>query len=96
MALDAASFVARYPEFTEINEVASAAIDAAISDAKEFVDQGVWKTRYEAAVLCKAAHILAMSPLGEAARLDKKGDRTTYGVVFEEMRKALPIRMMVL
>ena len=40
----------------------------------------------------KAAHLLAMSPMGENARLDKSGRETTYGVVFNEMLRALPLR----
>jgi hypothetical protein len=95
MALDVASFVARFPEFEEISEVSEgeAAIEQALSDAAHFVSQRLWAGRYESGVMYKAAHLLCMTPFGEHARLDAK-DRTTYSVVFDEMKRALPVRML--
>lgn len=40
----------------------------------------------------KAAHLLAMSPMGENARLEKGSRETTYGIVFQELLRALPLR----
>jgi hypothetical protein len=94
MALDADGFVDQFPEFSDISEDAPEAIDNAIRDAKNFVSKSIWGTRYETAVLYKAAHLLAMSPLGEDAR-DKSGTDSTYNVVFKEMLRALPIRCAV-
>ena len=95
MALDVTTFVAKFPEFDEIGTVSPDTITQAIEDAKEFCDSTIWGSRYESGVLYKAAHMLAMSPFGETARLDKKGEQSTYGVVFDSMRRALPIRMAV-
>lgn len=96
MALDVATFVDKFPEFDEIGTASPGTITQAIADAKHFVSAPIWGARYESGVLYKAAHLLAMSPFGEGARLDKKGDNSTYGVVFDSMLRALPNRMMVL
>lgn len=92
MALDVPSFVARFPEFDQIGDDAPGAITSALSTAQGFVSQARWGSRYEDGVMYKAAHLLAMSPMGENARLDKSGRETTYGVVFNEMLRALPLR----
>jgi len=95
VSLDVAGFVARYPEFSEVGELAPAMVTSAINSAKNFVSQSLWGARYEEGVLCKAAHLLAMTPMGENARLDKSSPETTYGLVFKEMLRALPVRFMV-
>lgn len=94
MAIDAASFVASFPEFDEINDLKPEMVTGALTRAQAFCSLKVWGDRYEAAVFAKAAHILAMSPLGENLRIDAK-QATAYGVLFKEMLRALPIRMMV-
>lgn len=96
MALDVATFVDKFPEFDEIGAISPATVEQAIADAKHFCSASIWGSRYESAVLYKAAHLLAMSPFGEGARLDKKGEQSTYGVVFDNMLKALPARMLIL
>ena len=94
MALDGTSFVARFPEFSEVNEVSPATITAALADAAIYCDSVLWGTRYESGVMWKAAHLLALTPLGEGARLSKTSEQTTYGVVFDSMKRALPVRML--
>jgi len=91
-----AEFVARFPEFDEIGDVSPSTITTAISDAAQFVDASTWGTRYEAGLAYKAADLLATGPFGEGARLSSKDGQTTYGRRFEEMRRALPIRMVLL
>lgn len=94
MAITRASFVQQFPEFEEINAepMCQPMIDRCLTSALMFVDAAVWGARFEAGVLYKAAHLLAMTPFGENARL--QGDRTSsvYSVVFEDMLKALPVR----
>lgn len=94
MAIDRASFLQLFPEYNEVNDepMCQPMIDRCLRDAQIFVDAAVWGDRYEAGVFYKAAHLLAMSPFGENARL--QGDRTSsvYSVVFEDMLKALPVR----
>ena len=92
MALDVASFVARFPEWDDVGDVAPGAITTAIADATHFCDAGIWGSRYEAGVMYKAADLLAQSPFGEHARLEKGSNKTTYGETFRDMQKALPIR----
>lgn len=94
MAIDAASFVANFPEFEEINEVAPAAVTGALLRAQAYVSSTVWGPRYEAGVLTKAAHLLCMTGFGENARIDSKA-ATAYGETFKEMLRALPLRILV-
>ena len=95
MSLDVSGFVAKFPEFSEVGDLAPASITSAISTARSFVSQSLWGDRYEDGVLYKAAHLLAMTPMGENARLEKSSPETTYGLVFKDMLKALPVRFMV-
>jgi len=94
MAVDVASFVAVYPEFRETGELVPDMLERVLRDARAFCSARVWGDRYEAGVFAKAAHLLAMSPLGENLRIDAK-QQTAYGVVFAEMVKALPLRVLV-
>lgn len=94
MAITATDFVSSYKEFEEINELAPETVAAALLRAQAFCSASVWGDRYEAGVFCKTAHLLAMSPFGENARIAGKNE-TAYGEVFKEMLRALPIRLMV-
>lgn len=95
MAIDVTTFLTRFPEFTKTNTAQPGLIDQCLEDAQHFVDATRWGNRYEAGVLLKAAHLLSMHPLGESARLNKWDDRTIYGSMFDDMRRALPVRMML-
>lgn len=94
MALTPTDFVAAYPEFDEANQLQPAMVAGALTRAQAFCSAKLWGDRYEAGVMAKAAHLLAMSPLGENLRIDAK-QQTAYGVVFAEMVKALPVRVLV-
>lgn len=94
MAIDNASFVAAYPEFDEINDLAPASITSALTRAQAFCSAAVWGDRYEAGVFVKAAHLLAMTPFGENARI-AGSNATAYGETFKEMVRALPMRIIV-
>ena len=90
----AATFVSKFPEFQEIHETVPAVVENALDEAKHFVDATTWGSRYQAGVFRKAAHLLCMSAFGENARIS--GERASvHGVVFEEMLRALPIRIAV-
>lgn len=95
MALDGDTFVAKFPEWAEVFDLSPETITSAITDAKTYVDPVIWATRYEMGVLWKAADLLSASPFGEAARLKKDDRKSTYGQVFQEMQRALPVRMLV-
>jgi hypothetical protein len=94
MAVDATTFVSAFPEFAEIYELVPAAVTGALTEAQAFCSVTVWGTRYERGVFTKAAHILCMSAFGENARIDAKA-ATAYGKKFDEMVRALPIRLLV-
>jgi hypothetical protein len=94
MAIDNATFVERFPEFAEIDTSYPAQVTARLDAAKHFVSASLWGSRYEDGVFYKAAHLLAMSPLGENARLESGVD-TTYDVVFRSMLLSLPVRGLV-
>jgi len=94
MAITATDFVAAFPEFDEINDVAPTAVSGALTRAQAYCSATVWGDRYEAAVFTKAAHLLCMTPFGENARIDAKA-ATAYGETFKEMLRALPMRILV-
>jgi len=94
MTVGVAGFVASFPEFEEAADLKPDMVEAALKRAQAFVSARVWGDRYEQGVYQKAAHLLAMSALGENLRIDAK-QATAYGVVFDEMVRALPIRLMV-
>lgn len=94
MAITSAGFIDAFPEFTEALDLQPAMVESAIKRAQAFVGVKAWGDRYEAGVYQKAAHLLAMSPFGENLRIDAK-QATAYGVVFQEMVQALPLRVLV-
>lgn len=95
MAIDVATFVAGYPEFEEVADLRPALIQRCLDDAKHYVSQAAFKNRYQAAVFAKAAHLLAMTPYGEEARLKGSKTESCYSVTFDEMCKAAPLRAIV-
>jgi hypothetical protein len=76
MAVSRASFLARFPEFEPAPPLM---IDEAIAEAVTRVDSGVWGNKTDAGVRWRAAHLLAISPFGQQARLVSKDGSTTYG-----------------
>jgi hypothetical protein len=94
MAIDTASFLQRFPEFTQTNDENPTLIPACLQDATYFCDPVRWGNRYEAGVFCKAAHLVSMHPFGLSARLSKTDAATIYSSLFDDMKLALPVRMM--
>lgn len=86
MAVDRRSFLARFPEF----EPASIAmIEGALVDARSNVDDGVFGTKTDEAVRWKTAHLLAITPFGQQARLVSKDGSTTYGEYFMQLARSV-------
>lgn len=85
MAVDRASLIVRFPEFTS---TPSALVTACIAEAELLVDRAYYGTKADMAVTHFAAHLVAINPLGEMARLDKKGEKTTYLLSFQRIMRS--------
>ncbi len=84
MAVDADSFLAGFPEFRPAEK---ALIDVMIAKAVLQVDAGVWGPKADLGVELLTAHLLAISPFGQNARMVSKTGTTTYQTRFKEMVK---------
>lgn len=62
---------------------------ACITDAELMIDRAYYGAKADMAVTYLAAHLIAINPLGEMARLDKRGEKTTYLLKFEMVKKSL-------
>lgn len=92
MSVDRATFVERFPEFSEMNDVGEAqpVLDRALRDAQRFVGQKAWGPRWEDGVFVKTAELLTMTPFGENMRL--KDGTSPYSRMFREMQVSLGVR----
>lgn len=86
MAVDNATFLARFPEFTPAT---TAMVTAALGEAVRNVDESVFGDKTEDACFWKAAHLLAISPFGQQARMVSKEGDTTYGKYFNMLAKSV-------
>jgi len=86
MAVTRDTLIARYPEFTS---TPVDLVNASIADAALMVDPTYYRAKTDSAVTAYAAHLIALNPLGELARLDKKGEKTTYLLVFQRIQRSL-------
>lgn len=91
MAVDATSLVARFPEFAPAVTSYPDMVDACIADAELMIDRVVWGTKADMGVTYYAAHLIAINPIGEFARLDKRGEKTTYLLMYEATKKTLAL-----
>jgi len=96
MAVTAVSLVARYPEFEDAVTAYPAMVDACIAEAALMVDGNVYGDKADMAVTSYAAHLIALNPIGELARLDKKSDKTTYLIHFTNIKKSVAAGFRVL
>jgi hypothetical protein len=72
-----------FPEFREADgDLLSSRLTAAIGR----VDAEVWGPQWSNGVLMLAAHLLAISPYGQNARLSAKDGSSTYLAEYERMR----------
>lgn len=75
MAHTATTFKARWSEFAPIDD---ATVTAALAEATESCNATDFAERFDEAVGLLAAHKLAISPMGQQARLESKEGDTTY------------------
>ena len=85
MAVTYSSFVTRFPEFTNATQ---ALVEACIAEAELMVDSNYYGDKADMAVNYYAAHLIAINPLGEMARLDKKSEKTIYLIHFEKIKRS--------
>jgi hypothetical protein len=83
----AAELVARYPEFAPAVSAYPDMVDACLAEASECVDAAFFAGKTSHAVLALAAHLIAINPLGELARIDKRTDTTVYSIQFERLKR---------
>lgn len=86
-----ADFTGKYPEFASITE---ALFNEKLATAQGMISAAVFGDVYEQAVYLKTAHLVALSPHGGQARLNKFSEKTVYGVAYEELKRAIPVRML--
>lgn len=83
MSVTVDSFLASYPEFRSAErDLLQAKLDA----AEPQVDSEVWGDKTDQGVELTAAHLLAISPFGQNARLVAKDGSTTYSKRLREMQ----------
>jgi hypothetical protein len=81
-------FITQFPEFVG---VAPSQINAFLAAAALEIDTQVWGATAQQGQFWLAAHRLAASPFGQAAKmitspLARRYDRTTYGQTFKELQ----------
>lgn len=81
--MDVASFRARFPEFRNAPD---ALVNDAIVRAEISCLADRWGELQDEGVGALAAHLLALSPYGQHARLSADDTRTTYGERYEALR----------
>jgi hypothetical protein len=75
VALDAASFKARWPEFSTTED---SQVTAVLAESAAETDERVFGGTYDTALGLLAAHKLAAGPWGQQARMESKDGTTTY------------------
>jgi hypothetical protein len=80
-----AEFRVRFPEFSKASD---ALVNAVLAEAALQVDDEIFNDQYDAAHGHLAAHLLCLSPYGQAARLAEPGKPTTYQVHYERLMYA--------
>ena len=85
MTVTRSSFLGRFPEFEPASQTM---VEAAIGEAIRNVDAAAFGDKTDDAVAWKCAHLLAISPFGQQARLISKDGSTTYGKYFKELAQS--------
>lgn len=77
-----AAFLVRCPEFTDAD---AALVEAKLAEAERRTPSVVWGDLQDDGIACLAAHLLAISPNGQMARLVNKDGSTTYGTLRDQL-----------
>ncbi len=81
MAVTEDDFIARFPEFEEAGVTISVVLDEAVRRT----DGDIFGNKTDDAVMYRAAHLLAISPFGQNARMVAKDGTTIYGNELEKL-----------
>jgi hypothetical protein len=97
MAVTAKSFREEFPEYRNADP---GLIDAKLADARGLLSAEAWGAKYDQAVKYQAAHLLALSPTGQFARLDRpdresNAETTIYERRLSELKRALAGPMVI-
>lgn len=84
MSVTVKDFLERFPEFDGQGRNLKL-IEAKFNDAFSRIDQTQWGTLADEGQLQLAAHLLASSPMGQAAKLVAKDGSTTYGKEYNRL-----------
>lgn len=87
--ITSATLITRYPEFTAAYSQYPDMISGCVDQANAMIDYSVFGAKAEHAAHALAAHYIAINPLGEFARLDKKGEKTIYWLQYEQIKRSL-------
>lgn len=82
MALTRTSFLARHPEFGDLD---GSQVDAALADAEAGLDATVLGAEYDRACGLHAAHSLSLSPAAQKARLNAWSSDTPYSAQLDAL-----------
>jgi len=80
--LNLAGFRALFPEFAKAND---ALVQSRLDQAAKRLDVAVWGIRIDEGHGLLTAHLLALSPFGQAARLVSDKGQTTYGKQYQDI-----------
>lgn len=71
--------------FPEFQKTPDDLVQSRLDQAAARLDPGVWGSRFDQAHGLLAAHLLAVSPFGQAARLVTEKGESTYGRQYKEL-----------
>lgn len=88
MAVTAETFVREYPEFQPLHAEDSELVERVCARADRRTSADWPEATRDDAVMLRAAHILAMTPMGRCAKLSEPGKPTAYQQDLDRMIKA--------
>lgn len=84
MALSKDDFLKKFPEFAETTPMA--VVESRLQWAKDCISEEAFGSIYEQAVYQYTAHLIASSPNGVNARLNKQDGETIYSAEWNRIR----------
>lgn len=88
MAVSAQDLFARYPEFADARAPTDM-VNATLATATVQVRPEVWGVLTDEGIIQLTAHLLAISPWGQQARLAATDGETTYGKRYRELQQSV-------